>query len=56
MEKLEEISGCPLPRGAGVQVPQTAKMILETKGIDTLNLLVKTHFKTYMEVINNHGN
>ena len=56
MEKLEEIAGCSLPRGAGVQVPITAKEILETKGIDTLNLLVKTHFKTYLEVINNNGN
>ncbi len=51
MKKLSESAGMDLPKGAGPQVRAAALKIAREKGTELLSTLVKTHFKTYDEVL-----
>ncbi|MBU9721185.1 MULTISPECIES: ribonuclease HIII [Bacillaceae] len=44
MDKLEKEVGLPIPKGAGPKVDQAARLILQTKGKDTLYRCSKWHF------------
>ncbi|HRW58614.1 MAG TPA: ribonuclease HIII [Chlamydiales bacterium] len=51
MEALSKEFDIPLPKGASKEVEKTAKKILAKQGINTLDAVSKTHFKTYKEII-----
>ena len=50
MEKLSNDAGLELPKGAGAKVSQIAEKIAREQGIESLDNLVKLHFKTYKEI------
>lgn len=50
MEKLEQQVGIPLPRGAGSQVRETGRKLLEKFGAEIFSRCAKIHFKTYQEL------
>ncbi|MBO5724418.1 MAG: ribonuclease HIII [Lentisphaeria bacterium] len=45
MEKLGETSGMKLPKGAGLQVDETAALLFEKGGTELLGKVAKMHFK-----------
>ncbi len=51
MKKLSEEFGIEIPRGAGDIVKQRANMLIDKFGTDVLERCVKTHFKTYSELM-----
>ncbi|MFW5802613.1 MAG: ribonuclease HIII [Verrucomicrobiota bacterium] len=51
LETLGEPLGVTLPKGAGIQVRETAVEIVRRHGEHTLRTLAKTHFKTYAQVL-----
>ncbi|MBU8902556.1 MAG: ribonuclease HIII [Victivallales bacterium] len=50
MENLSKDAGLELPKGAGAKVSQIAEKIAREQGIESLDNLVKLHFKTYKEI------
>lgn len=55
LEKLGEPLGITLPKGASVQVRETAVDIVRRHGEQTLRTLAKTHFKTFAQVLEEAG-
>lgn len=51
MAELEEEFGMEIPRGASAAVKQRANAIIDKFGVDALEKCVKTHFKTYDEIM-----
>ncbi|WP_176014718.1 ribonuclease HIII [Victivallis sp. Marseille-Q1083] len=51
MNQLAALAGCELPRGASATVAATALELARARGIEILDRLTKTHFKTYAELI-----
>jgi len=52
LELLGKDIGIELPKGASEKVRTVGKLILEQKGIETLDRVCKKHFKTYNEIAN----
>lgn len=53
VEAMEKLGGdAPLPKGASAQVKARARTILAEQGVESLEKLCKTHFKTFGEVTN----
>lgn len=50
--QLEQETGATLPKGAGANVKEVARQILEKSGADGLRRCCKNHFKTFEEVLN----
>ncbi|MEE9348943.1 MAG: ribonuclease HIII [Flavobacteriaceae bacterium] len=48
----KEHEGLKLPKGASSQVKEAAKILYKKYGIDELNNLVKLHFKTTKQIVN----
>jgi ribonuclease HIII len=51
MERLSKQYGMELPKGASSIVQKKAHEFIKTHGTDLLSKVVKTHFKTYLEVL-----
>jgi ribonuclease HIII len=51
MDQLSKQAGCTLPKGASAAVKEVARSLVQEKGAESLNDLVKMHFKTYQEVV-----
>jgi ribonuclease HIII len=54
LERLSEVVGAPLPRGAAHVVP-TARQIFEKGGEELLGRVAKIHFKTTKSVKGSGG-
>lgn len=52
MEKLSDLYGITIPKGAAAQVDEAGRMIVRRHGIESLSNLAKTHFKNYRRVVN----
>ncbi len=50
MDKLEEIAGFALPKGAGPGVKSTAEKLFSEKGAELFRSCAKLHFKTWHEI------
>jgi ribonuclease HIII len=50
MDKLEEIAGIPLPRGASSGVKAAAEKLFAEKGAELFRSCAKLHFKTWHEI------
>ncbi|MDR1590422.1 MAG: ribonuclease HIII [Puniceicoccales bacterium] len=50
MEKLSEVAGISLPKGAGKAVIEAGRKIFEKEGSDGLAKYSKVHFKTFSEI------
>ncbi len=50
LQKLEEISGIEIPKGAGHQAEAAAQKIANKFGRNRMNEFVKTHFKTLQKI------
>jgi ribonuclease HIII len=55
MKRLEQEYNVKLPKGAGANVSKAAVCIVKEKGTATLQLVSKTHFKTYNNVLEKAG-
>lgn len=51
LEALGRDLGITLPKGASASVLETARRIVQTKGVAALDQVCKTHFKTYQQVV-----
>lgn len=51
LKKLEEEMGLPLPKGASAAVSKAALRIVRERGIEALDKVCKTHFKTYQTIV-----
>ena len=48
---MEKLGGDePLPKGAGAHVKEWARKVFQQEGVEALQRLCKTHFKTFHEV------
>lgn len=52
MQKLSELYGITIPKGAAAQVDEAGRVIVRKHGIETLPKLAKMHFKNYHRVVN----
>ena len=50
MAKLETELGMPIPKGAGSQVDEVVKKIMEVKGKDYLKNIAKINFKNMQKI------
>ncbi len=52
MNKLSDLCGMELPRGAAAQVDAAGRLVVDKHGPEFLLKLAKTHFKNYHRVVN----
>ena len=55
MKRLEDEYKVVLPKGAGANVSKAAVCIIKEKGVDSLQLVSKIHFKTYNNALEKAG-